>query len=62
MMTTILITILIVNRMLQKLPSIRLRCRLGTRGDYQSRGHRDGRPALHIYSVDMLAAPAAFAR
>ena len=51
-----------VNRMLQKLPNIRLRCHLGTRGDYQSRGHKDGRPALHIHSVDMLAAPAAFAR
>ena len=51
-----------VNRMLHMVPNIRLLCHLGTRGDYQSRGHKDGRPALHIYSVDMLAALAAFAR
>ena len=48
--------------MLHIVPNIRLHCHLGTRGDYQSRGQKDGRPALHIYSVDMLAAPAAFAR
>ena len=48
--------------MLHIVPNIRLRCHFGTRGDYQSRGHNDGRPALQIYSVDMLAAPVAFAR
>ena len=35
--------------MLHIVPNTRLRCHLGTRGDYQPRGHKDGRPALHTY-------------
>ena len=58
----LMMIIIIVNGMQHIVPNIRLRRHFGTRGDYQSRGHKDGQPALHIYSGDMLAAPAAFAR
>ena len=51
-----------LNRMQHKTPTYASAAISATRGDYLRADIKTARPALHIYSVDMLAAPAAFAR